>query len=169
MNTEMKKITTCKHDWHFVDGTDTLRCSCCGLETGPRTPDQLMQDLLNDVATMGSAWSQDGKRIDPMDVYAVPTEQLQQYKLHDSRPTSILFCNGAPDNTEVLRISKDGIWANADVPTDEAAQAVLRAVDGHIKQMIERVRSEVRQACAREAELQGCHMVADAILKGGKA
>ena len=42
------------------------------------------------------------------------------------------------DNVEVLRISKDGITANADVPVDEAAQAVLRAVDGYIKQLTQR-------------------------------
>lgn len=64
------------------------------------------------------------------------------YKFHEPHPNSIRFYNGAPDNTEVLRISKDGIWANADVPTDEASQAVLRAVDGYIKQMVDRVRSE---------------------------
>lgn len=171
MNTEMKKIT-CKHDWHFVDGTDRLRCSRCGLETGPRAPDQLMQDLLSDVATMGSAWSQDGKRINPLDVYAVPTGQLAGYKLRDLQPTnSIQFFNNVSNgpSVEVLRISKDGIWVNPDVPADEAAKKVLEAIDHNIKFMVERVRSEVRQACAREAELQGCHMVADAILKGGKA
>ena len=43
------------------------------------------------------------------------------------------------DNVEVLRISKDGITANPDVPVDEAASAVLRAVDGYIKQIIQRV------------------------------
>jgi hypothetical protein len=128
---------TCKHDWHFLPGTDRLRCIRCNVETGPSTPEQLAQDMLRDVVLMGSAWSQNGKRIDPAEVYADPV-----YAFHKPQPNSIKFYNGAPDNTEVLRISKDGIWANPDVPADDAAQAVLRAIDGHIKQMVERVRSE---------------------------
>ena len=127
-------MTDCKHDWHFIEGTDRLQCARCKAETGPRTPDQLMQDLLSDVTLFGMAWQKDGKRIDPRDVYAVPTEQLQQYKLHDSRPNSIIFhCAVNDEQTAVLRISKDGIWANPDVPCDDAAKAVLAAVDGHIK------------------------------------
>jgi hypothetical protein len=127
---------TCKHDWHFTS-RNVLRCQRCGAETSPRTPDQLAQDMLRDVTTMGSAWSQNGNRIDPSEVYADPV-----YAFQEPQPNSIKFYNGPPDNTEVLRISKDGIWANPDVPADEAAQAVLRALDGYIKQMVERVRSE---------------------------
>jgi hypothetical protein len=136
-------MTECKHDWHFIEGTDRLRCARCGAETGPRTPDQLMQDLLADVTTMGSAWMKDGKRIDPRDVYAVPTKQMQEYKLHDSRPNSIIFhCAVNDEQTAVLRISKDGIWANPDVPVDDAAKAVLAAVDGYVKDMVARAVSE---------------------------
>jgi len=152
----MKKIT-CKHDWHFVDGTDRLRCSRCGLETGPRTPDQLMQDLLSDVATMGSAWSQDGKRIDPLDVYAVPTGQLAGYKLRDLQPTnSIQFFNNVSDgpSVEVLRISKDGIWVNPDVPAEEAAKKVLEALDHNIKFMVQTAVQAEREACAKLMESQ---------------
>jgi hypothetical protein len=64
--------TACKHNWHFIPGTDRLRCARCGAETGPSTPEQLTQDMLRDVITMGSAWSQGGKRIDPREVYADP-------------------------------------------------------------------------------------------------
>jgi hypothetical protein len=127
-------MTNCKHDWHFIEGTDRLQCARCKAETGPRTPDQLMQDLLSDVTLFGMAWQKGGKRIDPRDVYAVPTEQMQQYKLHDSRPNSIIFhCAVNDEQTAVLRISKDGIWANPDVPVDDAAKAVLAALDGPIK------------------------------------
>jgi hypothetical protein len=62
--------TACKHDWHFLPGTDRLRCIRCNAETGPSTPKQLAQDMLRDVVLMGSAWSQNGKRIDPAEVYA---------------------------------------------------------------------------------------------------
>jgi hypothetical protein len=155
---------TCKHDWHFIEGTDRLQCARCKAETGPRTPDQLMQDLLADVTTMGSAWMKDGKRIDPRDVYAVPTEQLQQYKLHDSRPNSIQFYNTNDEpRTEVLRISKDGIWANPDVPCDEAAKAVLAAVDGYVKDMVARAVNDEIEACAAIAHEAEPYQAADLI------
>lgn len=163
-------MTDCKHDWHFIEGTDRLQCARCKAETGPRTPDQLMQDLLSDVTTMGSAWMKEGKRIDPRDVYAVPTEQLQQYKLHDSRPNSILFFGAVNDQrTEVLRISKDGIWANPDVPVDDAAKAVLAAVDGYVKGMVEKavtaaVNDEI-EACAAIAHEAEPYQAADLIRK----
>lgn len=39
-------MTDCKHDWHFVEGAERLRCARCQAETGPRTSDQRVQDLL---------------------------------------------------------------------------------------------------------------------------
>jgi len=59
---------TCKHDWHFI-ADDALLCRRCGTQTGPRTYDQRVQDMLHDVTTIGSAWSRNGERIDPMSVY----------------------------------------------------------------------------------------------------
>ena len=49
-------MTDCKHDWHFIEGTDRLRRGRCKVETGPRTPDQRVQDILQD----------DTDRYDPM-------------------------------------------------------------------------------------------------------
>ena len=125
---------TCKHDWHFIHGTSRLECRRCKVETGPRTPDQLAQDMLQDVTVIGSAWSKGGERIDPMSVYRA-TEPV--YKLHDSRPANTIQFYGGPEpRTEVLRISKDGIWANPDIPTDEAAKKVLEAIDGYVKGLL---------------------------------
>ena len=59
----------CKHDWHFIHGTLRLECRRCGAETGPSTPEQLAQDMMQDVLTIGSAWSKGGERIDPRSVY----------------------------------------------------------------------------------------------------
>jgi len=103
-------MTDCKHDWHFIMDTDRLRCRRCHTETG------------------SVDWSK----------LTIPTEQLQGYKLHDSRPNSIRFFSPDDTSTEVLRITKDGVWANPDIPTDEAAKKVLAAVDGYVKDMIER-------------------------------
>ena len=54
-----------------------------------------------------------------------------------SEPTnSILFYGGQP-SIEVLRLSKDGIWANPDVPTDDAAKLVLAAIDSNIQVLVQ--------------------------------
>jgi hypothetical protein len=77
-------------------------------------------------------------------------EQLTQYTLHDSRPANTIQFYGGPEpRTEVLRLSKDGIWANPEIPCDEAAKKVLEAIDGYVKGMVERVRDETRR------EMQG--------------
>lgn len=123
-------MTDCKHNWHFIEGTDRLRCERCKVETA-HTID----------------WSR----------AAVPTEQLPGYKLHDFRPTnSILFFGKVNDQqTEVLRISKDGIWANPDIPTDEAAKKVLEAIGNYVTTMVSKVRQEELNACCEL--LEGMH------------
>jgi hypothetical protein len=135
---------TCKHNWEFTEGgTGTLLCTRCGAVTGPRTPEQLTQDMMQDVTTIGSAWSKGGERIDPLSVYR---DTEPSFKLHDSRPTnSLQFFNNVNNgpSVEVLRISKDGIWVNPDVSTDEAAKSVLESLDRHIKGLL-----------GKEAELQ---------------
>jgi hypothetical protein len=117
-------MTDCKHDWHFLPNTDRLQCRRCKAETGPRTYDQRVQDMLWDAKTLASPCS--------------------GYKLHDSRPNSIRFYSPSDTTTEVLRISKDGVWANPDVPCDEAAKKVLEALDSNIKSMIDRERQRLR-------------------------
>jgi hypothetical protein len=52
---------------------------------------------------------------------------------------------------------------------EESAKVFIDWVATTFHGRLEQERETVRQACAREAELQGCHMAADAILKGGKA
>ena len=52
---------------------------------------------------------------------------------------NIIFYNTAGgEQVEVLRISPLGITANPDIPVDEAAQAVLRSMDGYLKTMIDK-------------------------------
>jgi hypothetical protein len=119
-------MTDCKHDWHFLANTDRLQCRRCKAETGPRTYDQRVQDILWDAKNLASPWP--------------------GYKLQDLQPTnSILFFGKVNDQqTEVLRISKDGIWANPDIPTDEAAKKVLEALDSNIKHLLEHARQRLR-------------------------
>ncbi len=134
-------MTDCKHDWHFLANTDRLQCRRCKAETGPRTYDQRVQDMLIDMKNIASPWP--------------------GYKLQDLQPTnSILFFGKVNDQqTEVLRISKDGIWANPDIPTDEAAKKVLEALDSHIKHLLAHARKEELNACCDL--LEGMHVATD--------
>jgi hypothetical protein len=42
------------------------------------------------------------------------------------------------DKTEVMRITKEGVWVNPDIPVDEAAKAVLDALDSQIKVLVQK-------------------------------
>lgn len=69
--------------------------------------------------------------------YLIPINPAEP--IENTIENTIRFFNTmSGDNVEVLRISKDGITANPNVPVDEAAQAVLRAVDGYLKQITQR-------------------------------
>ena len=76
---------------------------------------------------------------------------------------SILFYGGQP-SIEVLRLSKDGIWANPDVPVDDAAKLVLAALDSHIQRLVDQAVADMQrrldtlhamyqQACQQRDEL----------------
>jgi hypothetical protein len=54
--------------------------------------------------------------------------------------------------TEVLRLSKDGIWANPDIPADDAAKLVLEAIDDNIKILVQKAVLAEREACAKLVE-----------------
>ena len=54
-------------------------------------------------------------------------------------PSNIIFYdNSTGEQREVMRITKDGITSNPDVPTDEGAKAIIRALDGYIKNLVNR-------------------------------
>jgi hypothetical protein len=54
-----------------------------------------------------------------------------------------------PNPLEILRITKEGIWANPDIPVDEAAKKVLEAIDHNIKVLVQKAVEEEREACAK--------------------
>jgi hypothetical protein len=68
----------------------------------------------------------------------IPQEEAAKYTF-TRPPNNIVFYNNFGDKqVEVLRITKDGITANPDVPVDEAADAVIRALDRYIKNLVGR-------------------------------
>jgi hypothetical protein len=61
--------------------------------------------------------------------------------------SNITFRNEVGPGVEILRISKEGIWANPDVPVDQAAHAVLAAVEINIKELVQRAVEAERDRC----------------------
>jgi len=59
------------------------------------------------------------------------------------------FGTHADNSTEVLRLSKEGIWANPDIPVDKAAKLVLEAIDHNIKVLVEKAVADEREECAK--------------------
>ena len=60
-----------------------------------------------------------------------------QFKFHEPIENNIVFYNGGnavPDN-EVMRIDRNGVKVNPKLSTDEAADAVIRALDNYIKEL----------------------------------
>ena len=77
------------------------------------------------------------------------------------------------NSTEVLSLSKDGIWANPDIPADEAAKLVLEAIDHNIKVLVDKAVADERERiyfqtssdfvkAAIAEEREACAMVCDA-------
>jgi hypothetical protein len=58
-----------------------------------------------------------------------------------------------PNPLEILRITKEGVWANPDIPVDEAAKKVLEAIDHNIKVLVQKAVEDEREGCAKWADL----------------
>ena len=66
-------------------------------------------------------------------------------------PNTFHFTTGT-NATEVLRLSKDGIWANPDIPADDAAKLVLTMLDNSIKSLVQKAVEKEREECAKWLE-----------------
>ena len=83
-------------------------------------------------------------------------------------PNTFRFPTG-PNGTEVLRLSKDGIWANPDIPADEAAKLVLEAIDYNIKVLVQKAVEDEREACAKVCDEARAGRLAEQIRARGQA
>lgn len=80
---------------------------------------------------------------------------MTEYKFQGSQEmaNTIRFYNTLDgQQTEVLRISTDGFTANPDVPVDEAADAVLRALDTYLKNMVAKALTAERERIASQID-----------------
>ena len=65
---------------------------------------------------------------------------------------TIQFRSDDRPGTEVLRLSHEGIWANPDIPADDAAKLVLEALGDNIKFLVQKAVEAEREACAKIIE-----------------
>ena len=54
--------------------------------------------------------------------------------------------------TEVMRITREGVWVNPDMAANETAKAVLDALDSYIKVLVQNAVEAEREACAKVCE-----------------
>ena len=53
------------------------------------------------------------------------------------------------DATEILRLSRDGIWADPAYPAEETAQRVLDALAAYVQVMVKKAVEAEREACVK--------------------
>jgi len=58
-------------------------------------------------------------------------------------------------SVELMRMSRDGIWVNPDIPVEETAKQVLEILDNALKNMVRIAVEEEREACAKVCEAEG--------------
>jgi hypothetical protein len=168
-------MTDCKHDWHFVHGTSDLECRRCGEVSGPRTPEQLAKDL----AVFGTSWSQDGKRIDPLDVYKVPEYDTTQFimptgqlQIANIKPNyNITFHNNHAGGTgkQVGKFDFNGPELVFEGDAAESAKVFVDWVARSFHGRLEEERAAEREACAQMCDEFGLSHAAEAIRHRGKA
>ena len=59
------------------------------------------------------------------------------------------------EHTEVMRITRDGVFVNPDVAVDDAAKTVLDALDDQIKILVQKAVEAEREACAAVCDKLG--------------
>jgi len=74
-----------------------------------------------------------------IDISKLTIPSSTQFAFTKPQENNIVFYNNLDGSQkEVLRISAKGVTANPDIPVDEAADAVIRALDGYIKNLTKR-------------------------------
>ena len=132
-------MTDCKHDWHFIEGSERLRCERCKAETGPKTYEQRVQDFLQEPWTT--------------EQLTVPVGQLQ---IADFKPNyNISFHNNRDTGGFGTMVGKLDFNGPELVFTGDAAESakvfidwIARAFHGRLEQE----RAEEREACAKVCE-----------------
>ena len=69
-------------------------------------------------------------------------------------PDTIHFNHTMENQTEVMRITRDGVWVNPDMAVDETAKAVLDALSSQVKVLVQRAVEDEREVIAQSLDKQ---------------
>ena len=131
-------MDTCKHDWHFVANTETLKCSRCGEVTGPRTYEERVQDILEYDTTQ----------------FYMPTGQLQ---VANFKPNYNLTIHR--DGKEVGKFDFNGPEMLFEGDAAESAKVFIDCVANAFHGRLEQERKSELDACCDL--LEGMHASTD--------
>jgi len=131
-------MDTCKHDWHFVANTETLKCSRCGEDTGPRTYEERVQDILEYDTTQ----------------FYMPTGQLQ---VANFKPNYNLTFHR--DGQEVGKFDFNGPEMVFEGDAAESAKVFIDCVANAFHGRLEQERKSELDACCDL--LEGMHAATD--------
>ena len=65
-------------------------------------------------------------------------------------PNNIVFTSDY-GQTEIMRLTRDGVFVNPDIAVDTVAKAVLDAIDSQIKVLVQKAIEDERERCAKLA------------------
>jgi len=128
----------CKHDWHFVANTETLKCARCGEDTGPRTYEERVQDILEYDTTQ----------------FYMPTGQLQ---VANFKPNYNLTFHR--DGQEVGKFDFNGPEMIFEGDAAESAKVFIECVANAFRGRLEEERKSELDACCDL--LEGMHAATD--------
>jgi hypothetical protein len=131
-------MDTCKHDWHFVANTETLKCARCGEDTGPRTYEERVQDILEYDTTQ----------------FYMPTGQLQ---VANFKPNYNLTFHR--DGKEVGKFDFNGPEMVFEGDAAESAKVFIDCVANAFHGRLEQERKSELDACCDL--LEGMHAATD--------
>jgi len=131
-------MDTCKHDWHFVANTETLKCARCGEDTGPRTYEERVQDILEYDTTQ----------------FYMPTGQLQ---VANFKPNYNLTFHR--DGKEVGKFDFNGPEMIFEGDVAESAKVFIDCVANAFHGRLEQERKSELDACCDL--LEGMHAATD--------
>ena len=131
-------VDICKHDWHFVANTETLKCSRCGEITGPRTYEERVQDILEYDTTQ----------------FYMPTGQLQ---VANFKPNYNLTFHR--DGKEVGKFDFNGPEMLFEGDAAESAKVFIDCVANAFHGRLEQERKSELDACCDL--LEGMHAATD--------
>jgi hypothetical protein len=150
-------MDTCKHDWHFIEGTERLRCERCKAETGPKTYEERVQDILQEPRTEDLYTM---PLFQDVEKYTMPTDQV--YTFGNLKPDYNISFHRVVDgrNTDVVgKLDFNGPELVFTGDADESAKVFIEWIATAFKGRLQDERQAELNACCDL--LEGMHAATD--------